>query len=137
LCALAFRKNWLHLRFLYLDDQPVAYNFGLLVKDTYFYLKTSYADVERPLSPSTFLRAQLIEELIDGGVKQFDFPAEPYEWERQWTDDRRGHHSLTIFGRSPKGIGYYLYRKAKAFARRDDSLSISYADPLDHKPERA
>lgn len=79
LCASALQKQWLHLRFLYLDGDPIAYNLGLLVKDTYFYLKTSYAHAERPLSPSTFLRAQLIAELIGAGVKQLDFPAEPYE----------------------------------------------------------
>jgi CelD/BcsL family acetyltransferase involved in cellulose biosynthesis len=135
LCASAFQKQWLHLRFLYLDGDPIAYNLGLLVKDTYFYLKTSYAHAERPLSPSTFLRAQLIAELIGAGVKQLDFPAEPYEWERQWTEETRAHQSLICFGCSPKGIGYYLYRQARAFARPNDNVSVSYADPRDHKPE--
>jgi CelD/BcsL family acetyltransferase involved in cellulose biosynthesis len=135
LSVSAFRKNWLHLRFLYLEDRPVAYNLGLLVNDTYYYLKTSYTHAERPLSPSTFLRAQLIDELIGRGVKHFDFPAEPYEWERQWTDDTRWHRALTIFGRSPKGMGYYLYRKAKSCARRNSSASVNYVNPRDHQPE--
>lgn len=134
LSELASRKNWLHLRFLYLDDHPVAYNLGLLVKQRYFYLKTSYTHAERPLHPSTFLRSHLIEELIGQGVKEFDFPAEPYEWERQWTEDTRWHRSLTLFGRSPKGVAYYLYRKATAFARRNDSRSFNYANARDHKP---
>jgi CelD/BcsL family acetyltransferase involved in cellulose biosynthesis len=132
LSELASRKGWLHLRFLYLDHHPVAYNLGLLVNTTYFYLKTSYIHAERPLHPSTFLRAHLIQELIGQGVKEFDFPAEPYEWERQWTEDTRWHRSLMLFGRSPKGIGYYLYRKAKAFVRRNDSRSVNFANPRDH-----
>lgn len=31
-----------------------------------------------------------------------DFPAEPYEWERQWTDQVRWHKVISIY-RSPVG----------------------------------
>jgi CelD/BcsL family acetyltransferase involved in cellulose biosynthesis len=134
LCERAFQRNWLHLGFLYLDDRPVAYNLGLILKDTYFYLKTSYDYAERPLSPSTFLRAKLVEELIGRGVKQFDFPAEPYEWERQWTDEMRWHRSLTLFAPSVKGFAYGVYRKAKTLARQNDSHQVAYVNPRDVKP---
>jgi len=134
LCERAFERSWLHLGFLYLDDRPVAYNLGLILKDTYFYLKTSYDYSERPLSPSTFLRAKLVEELIGRGVKQFDFPAEPYEWERQWTDEMRWHRSLTLFAPSIKGFAYGVYRKARTLARQNDSHQVAYVNPRDVKP---
>lgn len=137
LCAQAFQRKQLHLGFLSLDGRPVAYNLGLIANGTYYYLKTSYDHAERPFSPATFLRAKLVEELIKRGVKHMDFPAEPYEWERQWTDHVRWHRSLTLFAPSAKGIGYYLYRKAKSLGRGGDSSTIDYVDPRDLKPEPA
>lgn len=133
LCEQAVRRKWLHLGFLCLDGRPVAYNLGLIVRGTYYYLKTSYDHAERPVSPATYLRAKLVEELIGRGVKQFDFPAEPYEWERQWTDEVRWHRSLTLFASSAKGVGYYLYRKAKTLGRRDENPSVNYANPRELK----
>jgi len=134
LCALASPRKRLHLRFLYLDDRPVAYNLGVLLNGTYFYLKTSYDHAEKPLSPSTFLRARLLAELIGQGVQQFDFPAEPYEWERQWTDEMRWHRSLTLFAPSLKGVAYGLYRKARTFVRQNDRHEVEYVNPRDSKP---
>lgn len=137
LCALASQRNRLHLRFLYLNDRPVAYNLGVLLKGTYFYLKTSYDHAEKPLSPSTFLRARLLAELIGQGVQEFDFPAEPYEWERQWTDELRWHRSLTLFAPSLKGFAYGVYRKARTLAHRNDAQQVAYVNPRDSKPERS
>lgn len=133
LCQLAFQKNWLHLGFLYLDDRPVAYNLGLILRNTYYYLKTSYEYSLRPLSPATILRRNLVEELIERRVKELDFPGEPYEWERQWTDEVRWHQSLTLFAPSAKGFAYGLYRKAKHFGRGADTLQVEYVNPRDLK----
>ncbi|MDP1768789.1 MAG: GNAT family N-acetyltransferase [Nitrospirota bacterium] len=133
LCERTFQRNWLHLGFLFLDDRPIAYNLGLIVNDTYFYLKTSYDYAERPLSPSTFLRAKLVEELIGRGVRQFDFPAEPYEWESQWTDEMRWHRSLTLFAPSAKGFACRVYRRARAFLRESDCHQVQYVNPRDSK----
>jgi CelD/BcsL family acetyltransferase involved in cellulose biosynthesis len=134
LCQLAHQKNWLRLEFLYLDGRPVAYNLGLVLKDTYFYLKTSYDEAERPLSPATFLRARLVEDLIRQGITRLDFPAEPYEWERQWTNELRWHRSLALFAPTAKGMVYGFYRKVRAFRRRDDSMEVHFRNPRDLTP---
>ena len=137
LCTLASTRKRLHLRFLYLDSRPVAYNLGFILNGTYSYLKTSYDHAERPLSPSTFLRARLLAELIGEGVQQFDFPAEPYEWECQWTDEMRWHRSLTLFAHSVNGFAYGVYRKARTLARRNDGQQVQYVNPRDSKPQRS
>lgn len=133
LCALAFANKRLNLRFLYLDDRPIAYNLGLIVNGTYSYLKTSYDDADRHLSPSTFLRARLLAELIGAGVQQFDFPAEPYEWERQWTDEIRWHRSLHLCAPSIKGFAYHLYRRSRALLRENGSHRVEYVNPRESK----
>lgn len=135
LCRLASEKKWLNLGFLCLDDRPIAYNLGLILQDTYYYLKTSYDYSLRTLSPATLLRRNLLEELIERGVKRFDFPGEPYEWERQWTDEMRWHQSLTLFAPSVKGFAFGLYRRFKHIARGIDTLQVDYVNPRDLKPE--
>lgn len=134
LCLLAHQKNWLQLEFLYLNGLPVAYNLGLTLNNTYFYLKTSYDEAERSSSPATFLRARLVEELITRGVARLDFPAEPYEWERQWTDELRRHQSLTLFAPTAKGMAYGFYRKVKGLRRSAESLETQCVNLRDLKP---
>ena len=75
----------------------VAFNLGYVASDCYSYLKTSYDERYKPLGVATYLRARLVETLIDRGTQALDFPAEPYEWERQWTEKVRWHKVLTIY----------------------------------------
>ncbi len=87
----------LQLHFLMIEGAPVAYNLGYVVGDRYSYLKTSFDERVRPLGASTYLRAHLVESLIAQRMRWLDFPAEPYEWERQWTETVRWHRSILIY----------------------------------------
>jgi CelD/BcsL family acetyltransferase involved in cellulose biosynthesis len=87
----------LRLHFLTIEGVPVAYNLGYLAGGCYSYLKTSFDEKVRSLGASTYLRAHLVESLITQGVRWLDFPAEPYEWERQWAETVRWHRSLLIY----------------------------------------
>ena len=108
----AFYRDWgpaaaaagrLHLQLLMLDDRPIAHNIGYVAGGCYYYLKTSYAAVRRPLSPATFLRLRLIERLIARGITRIDMPGNPYDWERQWTDVMRPQIVVSIYPRTVRG----------------------------------
>ena len=116
-CLGAHEEGRLHLQWLTIDGQPVAYNLGYLQGDHYHYLKTSYDQSLRELSPSTVLRARLIESLIGRGLKVFDFPGEPYEWETQWTDTVRWRQVLTIYGATVRGRLLRLAERIRHRAR--------------------
>ena len=131
LCELEHQKKRLHLTFLNINKQPIAYNMGLIHNNTYYYLKTSYDKDFRKESPSTVLRAHLIKMLIDmPTVNAFDFPGEPYEWERQWTNDLRWHRSVVGFNTSLKARIFALLSLIK---RRTDKhrneRQLQYVDP--------
>ena len=96
LCEGAARRGRLHLQFLTLGGCPVAYNLGYIANGRYSYLKTSYDEQYKPLGVATYLRARLIASLIASGVQAVDFPAEPYAWERQWTETVRWHKVLSV-----------------------------------------
>jgi CelD/BcsL family acetyltransferase involved in cellulose biosynthesis len=125
----------LHLSVLRLDATPIAYNLGLVERGRYWYLKTSYVAALREASPATVARAWLIRSLIDEGVRELDFPAEPYEWERQWTGELREHKTLTVYGRSARARLLRLAYRAKDALRAPADDEWHYADPRDHKAE--
>ena len=135
LCESTHKRAWLHLSFLTLADQPIAYNLGLVTNSRYAYLKTSYDEQLRPLSPSTILRARLIEDLISQKVDVLDFPAEPYEWERQWTDDVQWHTTLLVYNKTPVAKLTRAYNSLRRIlTRRTDATKLRYHDPHDLKP---
>lgn len=103
LCHGAAAARRLHLQTLSIDGRPVAYNLGLIAHGRYSYLKTSFAESVKALGAATFLRAALVRDLINRGLRELDFPAEPYEWERQWTDRVRWHRVFTMYGPTPVG----------------------------------
>jgi len=107
----AAARGQLHLQLLMLNDAPIAHNLGLIHRDTYYYLKTSYAAAHRPLSPATFLRLSLIRKMIARGLKAVDFCGTPYEWEQQWTDNYRWHHVLSIYADTWRGRTFGLLDK--------------------------
>lgn len=113
LCESASEREWLHLFILKLNNEPIAYDMGFVKSKKYFYLKTSFNEKFREVSPSSILRAKLIEELIQEDVKEFDFVGEPYEWERQWTEELRWHKSLLIYNKTYKAKLFSLYHSLK------------------------
>lgn len=136
LCKGAASRGRLHLTLMYLDDVPIAFNFGIMSADRYSYLKTSFDESLRRLSPATVLRARLVETLISEGIQCLDFPAEPYQWEEQWTDKLRWHVSVLIFNRTVRAVVYRLLVGLRDLSRRPrDAKGVHYVDP--RKPEGA
>jgi CelD/BcsL family acetyltransferase involved in cellulose biosynthesis len=105
LCHGAAAAGRLRLQVLIMNDQPVAYNLGYVRDDCYSYLKTSYVEECKAMGVSTYLRAHLIQRLIEDGVRTMDFQAEPYEWEKQWTDTVRWHSVLWLYRKTPRRPG--------------------------------
>lgn len=98
--ASAWAEGRLHVQFLVIDGRPAAYNLGYLVADEYAYLKTTFASECQHLGAATFLRGRLMEDLIARGIRLVDFAGDPYDWERQWTHEVRGHLMLTAYSGS-------------------------------------
>jgi CelD/BcsL family acetyltransferase involved in cellulose biosynthesis len=112
-CRGAAARGHLHFQVLRVGGAAAAYNLGYLRDGVYAYLKTSYAQPYRELGVAAYLRGRLIENLITRGVRRLDFPAEPYEWERQWTDAVRWHTIVTINRSTPAGVAWALADRLK------------------------
>lgn len=134
LCLEEYKTNRIHLSFLYIEDQPIAYNMGIVSHGTYYYLKTSYIGKFRNSSPSTVLRAKLISSLISENIRYFDFPGEPYEWEQQWTSELRWHKSIVVFNNTIKAkLLYYLSILRTKLKNKSNEKVLNFCNPKDLK----
>jgi len=136
LCSGAAAAGRLHLQFLALQNEPAAFNLGYISGGCYYYLKTSFAEQHRTLGVATYLRARLVEALIERGVRDLDFPAEPYEWERQWTTTVRWHKVLTVYRSTIAGRALSLIER---FRHRDagNATRVDHADPKSHRAPKS
>jgi len=126
----AARRGRLHLMLMYLDDVPIAFNLGITSGERYSYLKTSFDETFRHLSPATVLRARLVETLIADGIRALDFVGEPHQWEEQWTDTLRWHSSVLVFNRTPRAMLYRLLAGLWGLRNRTrDDHRVHYVDP--------
>jgi CelD/BcsL family acetyltransferase involved in cellulose biosynthesis len=126
-------RGRLHLQFLTRDDEPIAYNLGLVCRGQYAYLKTSFIEALKPLGPATILRARLVAGLIADGVEALDFPAEPYEWEAQWTSEHRAHHSIVAWNRTLRARAWALAWRLREARKPAGQSGIAYANARDLK----
>ena len=138
LSEAALASGMLHLTFLRLAGVPIAYNLGLVAGPCYFYLKTSYRQQYRAHGAATIGRARLVDALITEGCTALDFPGEPYEWEQQWTDDVRWHHSLLLFNSTLAGRALGLIVSARdALRPRKEERRIVFVDARALRAEEA
>jgi CelD/BcsL family acetyltransferase involved in cellulose biosynthesis len=131
LCEGAAATGRLHLQLMTVAGAPAAYNLGFVANGCYFYLKTSYDEAYKPLGVSTYLRARLIGSLISHGIAALDFPAEPYEWERQWTETVRWHKVLTIYRNT--AVGRVLSLVDRFRHRTSGHPRVHHVDPRAHR----
>ncbi len=130
LCWRAAARGRLHLQFLWVGSQAVAYNLGYLSNGQYSYLKTSYRREYRDRGVATYLRARLIRDLIAAGVRRLDFPGPRYEWERQWTDASRGRQAISFY--RPTVVGRIAAVAARAKHRLRPTTPY-YSDPKSYR----
>ena len=124
----------LHLTLLTCAGEPIAYNLGVVRRGEYAYLKTSYVEAWKAQGPSVVLRARLIEALIGARLQAVDFPAEPYEWEAQWANQRRPHHSLTVYNRTLRARALAWVRRWRDARRPAATGDAAYANARDLRP---
>ena len=130
LCDGAAARGRLHLQVLTIGGTPAAYNLGYLANHRYAYLKTSYDQRAKSLGVATYLRARTIASLIERGVTDVDFPAEPYEWERQWTETVRWHQVVTLYRSTVVGTALGCIDRLRA--HRNTPRQIAHVDPRAH-----
>ena len=104
---------------LYLDERPIAHNFGLRRGPTYCCLKHSNLQEYQSLSPSQLLNAQLIQVLRSQGVETYDFMGKSEPHKLKWSKNTGAYARDSIWLYAPGAAGGLLHRwhRWKRYAR--------------------
>lgn len=112
-------RGGLALYFLDLDGEPIAFQYGLRHRDRYYLLKPGYLAGYAPYSPGQLLMAEVLRDLAQQDVREFDFLGHDMPWKREWTAQARPHSWLFVMRPTLKNRAIharYLYGpRVKAF----------------------
>jgi CelD/BcsL family acetyltransferase involved in cellulose biosynthesis len=109
---IAALNGSLRLSVLCLNDEPLAYDFGIYSDGVYYLLKTSFKESWQADYPGFVLRKFVIEELCQQGAKEIDFGGKEEEWKMKWTNLVRSQVLYTAYNNSL--VGRYLSVRNRA-----------------------
>lgn len=97
LARRAAAKGWLRLYIAYLDGAPLAHMFGVVFKNEYLALKTSYDESARDLSPGIALAAYALRDAFTQRYEAFDFLGVQARWKEELATEVRLWSNACVF----------------------------------------
>lgn len=102
------------VRFLMLDQEPIASTFGLLPSRHYYSLQIVHNPAYSRYSPGTLLEALELEECFDYGYREYDFLGGFLNNKVRWTNTARRTVHLYAFRHTPRlWLFHFTYFVAK------------------------
>ena len=89
LARYQFTRGALRFARLEIDDEPIGYQFGALQGGRYYQLQEGFDPAEERFRIGTALRAWVVRELIEEGVRDYDFMAGDTRHKRDWGAEPR------------------------------------------------
>lgn len=89
LARLAAERGWLRLYVMYMDGAPVAHIYGVVFRNEYLALKTSYDQSVRDLSPGSVLFEFAVRDACENGLAAFDMLGMEARWKNDLATDAR------------------------------------------------
>jgi len=96
--ALAIQeRGWLDLFFLRINDQPVCYQYGFTLHDSYLAYNSAYDPAFSYYSPGNQLRLKHIELFIAEGIRKYDHLRGSELYKFAWPVHPQFNHNLIIY----------------------------------------
>ena len=99
----AGKNGWLSGHVIYLDQEPIAYIFGMIFGEIFSDLKESYKVRYRSMSPGHVLKSFLFQHLIEQRVRLYDFMGECEDYKMRWTDKTYERNTYVVYNKTLKG----------------------------------
>jgi hypothetical protein len=97
LAKAAENKGWLDFSILRLNGIPVAFEFNLAYKKTFYAVKTGFNAKFSRFSPSNFLAFHVIKKCFNDGFQEYDLLGNNDQYKMEWTSSIRRHYQYLIF----------------------------------------
>jgi hypothetical protein len=89
-------RDWLRFFTLRVDGSPAAYEFSFEYGGRVFFLQQAYDAALAPLSVGTALKAFVLRDCIERGVREYDFLADAAAYKLKWGVELRTCTRLTL-----------------------------------------
>lgn len=93
-------KGWLRLYVQYMNATPIAYILGVVYRNIYYALKTSYSEAYRHLSAGAVLFEYALRDAFEQGLEAFDFLGVESRWKNQMATDSISHVDVCLYSRA-------------------------------------
>lgn len=111
--AIAFAENgWMDLVFLEVGCKPIAFSYGFIFNDKYYFYVTAIDPdpTYEKYSPGMILIKRLLQEAFNKDLEEFDFMLGDEAYKRIWTKDYREVYTYIIGRNTLKSkLAFYLY----------------------------
>ncbi|HKV25959.1 MAG TPA: GNAT family N-acetyltransferase [Candidatus Acidoferrum sp.] len=97
---IAASNDTLCLSVLFLDNEPLAYDYALFERGIYYLLKTSYKQKWKEHYPGFVLRKLLTEWVYTKNGKEIDYLGKDEDWKMKWTTTVREHTISYTYNRN-------------------------------------
>lgn len=96
----------IYIKFLSSGHKMIAFRYGFAVNDIYYDYQTGYDPKFSQWRPGFVLLAMVVQDLIDRGVRRFDFLRGDEEYKRHWASKDRKTFRYYVF---PSGLKADIY----------------------------
>ena len=107
---LAARRGWLRLHLLELDGTLIAADYGCVVGNATFLLKTCFDERYSELAPGFVLRAEAIRAAIEEGLSVYEFLGGPDPHKLRWRGELRARMLLRAYRGTGLAAFYYRHK---------------------------
>lgn len=80
LASICAARGWLRLHLMHVNGEAIAYIYGVVHRNRYYALKTSYDQEFRALSPGIALFGHALRDAVEQGYDSFEFLGEEARW---------------------------------------------------------
>ena len=115
----AASKGWLSIWYVYMNGDPIAYEYHLKYKGMDTALLSEFNSDYGRFSPGTYLDYEIIKSLFANGIREYDMCGVLDEYKKKWTDSVRDYKNLMVFNDTPYSkFLYFIEDKPVRLIRR-------------------
>ena len=112
-----FKKGWLYLATLRVNGAIVAMQYNFLYNGNLYNYLPAFDIRYRKYSVGTVLLSYCLEDLINQGVREFDFLRGDEPFKQRWANRRRNYLKVTMFSPSVKIHLHHVFQTSQRHAR--------------------
>lgn len=114
----AAARGWFSGQLLTLDEEAVAYSYGVVYRGVFYDLKESYKSRYREFSPGHVLKASTLGALCRSGIRFYDFMGRCEDYKMRWTDQTYTRRTYLMYRGKLRGVAAWMSGQLLSRAKR-------------------